>query len=237
MTTVAQVNPLKKPRIVYALGVCYILAAPINLAAALYMGGIEKWYSITYWILLFNVIPLLEKMTIVLMPVAGLSLFFQRKTSWLIAIVIPLGLLSRDIYMYLVENSSASPFRPLLINSGVLIVFYYFRFPYLDRRDAILRGVSKRFTIELPVNVENRSEGAVIRNISSTGCFLQFKSASDLPKVDETIRIHLDGEWIECQIVRLSELGCGARFRNLTRSQKQKIKNTQKSQPASAPRI
>lgn len=216
---------LKKPIIVMILGFCFILAAPANLARALHEGNIETWYLPAIWFKLFVRLPYSQKAIIALLPVAGIALFFQRKNFWLLAIALLICTVIQNLYCYFFDADVIySLWTPLSINGAVLVIFYFFRYPYLDKRDKIFRGISKRYRIELAVQIVNFTEGALTENLSDTGGFLRFKEGKALPAVGETIRICLEGELIDCVVIRHGQGGIGVKFLNSSRRTRRSLR-------------
>src|SRR5665213_945945 len=146
---------LKKSFVIVLLAYGFLLAAPANLARALYQGDVQNWYFPTMWFALFEKLPWPQMVTLALLPIAGFCLFVQSRTSWFFAVVVLYLICFQNLYGYFSNSDSAFPLSmQLIINGCVFVIIYFFRFPYLHKRDKIFRGISIRYNIELPMKVE-----------------------------------------------------------------------------------
>lgn len=157
--------------------------------------------------------------------VAGVLLMFQRKSSWSIAVLILGGVSAYNVISTLSQDGKLeilSGFN-LLVNIGVLIVFYFFRYPYLDQRDHILRGMDRRFSANFPVKVNQNLSGQ-IKNISNSGCFITLEKLDSgfLAGQELDIQIENTENRIKGRIVYIKD-GLGVRFINLAAENKAMI--------------
>lgn len=217
---------LKKPFVVWFIGCCFMIAGPANVIQVLYLEHIANWYEPVMWWKLFSQMSWLDQAVCASLPIAGVSLLIQRKNSWLLAVAFVLGACIQNLYCFITDAHLLYPVGiPMLANSAVLVVFYYFRYPYLDRRERLLGGISKRYPIALPVYMEG-FQGVSASSISRGGCFLKFSKKNAAPAVNSTIRVKMDDMWIEGVVLYHDGKGCGVRFqspRRLTRSKLRKI--------------
>ncbi len=168
---------LKKPRIVQLLSIGFLLSPFFNLALALFMVDFAGWYSPKSWLALFLRLPPTEQGLHGLVMIAGILLLYQRKSSWSVAVLILAGL---SIFNVISTLSQGGKFHflnglNLLVNAGVLVIFYFFRYPYLDQRDHIIGGIEKRYLANFQITVNQKFPGQM-KNISSSGCFITLES-------------------------------------------------------------
>ena len=166
---------LKKPVLVWIIGCCFILAPAANMATALWVGSVSEWYLPSGWLRFFVAQDLLQQVILAMVPVAGISLLIQRKTSWLFAVILLFGACAQNVAAYF--SHAQLPLGvagPLLVNGAVLVVFYYFRCTH-TWINAIksCRGISNRYHVTVPVPLD-RVDGVTTQNLSNTGCYLKF---------------------------------------------------------------
>lgn len=143
-TTLAESSmpQLKKPVAIYFLAVLFLLAPIGNIFISFAGSGVANWYDPSVFIPFMQTIPGLDWAWLGLLFVTGLLLFKAHKLSWTIAILTLLLVLSINIYrVYFVDTNSIAPHFlkifsviAVLCTLGVLVIAFYFRFPYLDRR-------------------------------------------------------------------------------------------------------
>jgi hypothetical protein len=133
---------LKKPIGIYILAVLFLLAPLGNILISFAGSGVANWYDPSIFIPFMQTIPMLDWAWLILLFLTGLLLFKAHKLSWSMAIF-TLGLiLAINIYrIYFVDTNSIDPqflkifsVIAVLCTMGVLVIAFYFRFPYLDRR-------------------------------------------------------------------------------------------------------
>jgi hypothetical protein len=215
---------LEKPIAVWFLGGCFIVSPFANMAIPLFLGNIPNWYLPRLWFGLFTQQDILQQILLATVPLAGFSLLIQRKTSWAFAVGILFAGCVQNMHAYFSMNPLLiSATGPLILNCCVLIIFYYFRFPYLDRRDHILHGTSDRLPCAVPVSL-GQSHGLSSVNLSSTGCLLMFPKGHALPAVDASIQIQLDDFSVECRVLRQQKNACAVRFLTPSRLSKKKLR-------------
>jgi hypothetical protein len=203
---------LKRPKIVFAMACCFIVAAPINLAIPLRIQGLQDWYLPIRWLQLLVAYDLDAKLAISLMPVAGACLFFQRKTSWFFAIALLFGISLDNTYAYFTRDDLIYPFAmPLIINAAAIWIFSYFRFPYLDRRDRLFGGIAHRYPAQLSAHIESLGYQAMTKDISKSGCFLM-TGKNPQPKPGTIVRLEIMGESLNGLVVRQTENGFAVQF-------------------------
>lgn len=135
-------TPFKKPVGVYFLAILFILAPLGNILISFAGSGIEYWYSASVLLPFLHSIPVLDWVWLSLLVFTGILLFRPHKLSWSFAIFTLLIVLSINAYrLYSIDTNSIDPHflkvfstLALLTTISVLVISFYFRFPYLDRR-------------------------------------------------------------------------------------------------------
>lgn len=178
----------------------------------MWLDGINDWYSPSQVWNIFLIQDWWSQTLLVLNSVAGISLFIRRKTSWMLAVALLIYFSIENVFTaFETEHWLFKGILPLAINSSFLIVFYYFRFPYLDRRDQPLRGMSNRHDLLIPVRVDGQK--CTIHNISATGCYLAFPNGRSLPPVNSKIQLEMEGLSIEGSVRRHENNFCAIQFK------------------------
>jgi hypothetical protein len=133
---------LKKPFGIYFLATLFLLAPFGNILISFAGSGVTNWYDPTVLIPFLQTIPAWDWAWLVLLFLTGLLLFKAHKLSWTVAIGTLLLILGINVYrIYFVDTNSIDPHFlkifsviAVLCTVGVLVISFYFRFPYLDRR-------------------------------------------------------------------------------------------------------
>lgn len=133
---------LKKATGIYILACLFILAPIGNILLSFAGSGVSLWYEPSVIGAFLATIPMLDWLWLSLLVLTGIMLFKPHKLSWSVAIfslvfvlvINALRLIQHD------PNSIAPGFLKvfatlaILVTVGVLVIAFYFRFPYLDRR-------------------------------------------------------------------------------------------------------
>lgn len=138
----SQTTTLKRPIGVYLLAILFLLAPIGNILISFAGSGIQNWYDPSVFFPFLQTIPAWDWAWLILLFITGILLFKPHKLSWTIAIFSLLLILAINIYrVYNVDANSIEPqylkifsIIALLCTAGVLVIAFYFRFPYLDRR-------------------------------------------------------------------------------------------------------
>lgn len=144
MASEAQTNRpiLKKATGIYLLACLFILAPLGNILISFAGSGVEQWYDPSVIRSFLQTIPLIDWVWLGLLVLTGVLLFKPHKLSWSVAIFTLVVVLSINV-MRLFQNdgNSINPMFlklfsgvSILVTLGVLVISFYFRFPYLDRR-------------------------------------------------------------------------------------------------------
>lgn len=175
MTVQSNASALKKPIGIYILAMLFIIAPLGNILISFAGAGIVNWYEPSIFIGLIQTIPVWEWAWLALLFLTGVLLFRPHKLSWSFAILTLLLILCINIFrIYSVDANSISPqylkvfsILALFCTLGVLVIAFYFRFPYLDRRATWIKNV-ERFDLTTEVKIDQMI--ALTESISATGC-------------------------------------------------------------------
>lgn len=138
----ASATSLKKPLGVYAMATMFILAPLGNILISFLGSGLTNWYEPPIFIALLKTISTFDWVWLGLLMFTGVLLFIQHKLSWTVAIVtLVLVLGINAIRLFQVDPNSIEPnflkifsILAVVTTLGVLVIAFYFRFPYIDRR-------------------------------------------------------------------------------------------------------
>ena len=155
-----QSTTLKKPFGVYALALLFILAPLGNILISFAGSGVENWYSPSIFFVFLESIPLADWAWLILTFVTGCLLFVQHKTAWSLAVLSLLVVLGINAYRAFNPGDVASVeflkwqiVISMLVTLAVLVLAFYFRFPYLDRRAQWFFPTAHRWDLRTPVEV------------------------------------------------------------------------------------
>jgi hypothetical protein len=176
MTASPSASALKKPIGIYILAVLFIIAPLGNILISFAGAGVTNWYEPSIFSAFIQSIPAWEWAWLGLLFLTGILLFRPHKLSWSFAIVTLLLILCINIYrIYSLDSSNSIDPKYLKVFSilalfctlGVLVIAFYFRFPYLDRRANWVKNVERfDFATEVKIN----QTVAITDSISISGC-------------------------------------------------------------------
>lgn len=193
---------------IYALAACFILAPLGNTVISMINAGVADWYlpsSILQW---FRQMPWVVYIWISLSIAAGIGLLIPRRLTWALSIVAIVFSIGMSIYTR-AHNHSHFFGLTSVSNLGILVVIYYFRFPYLDRREWWW-GISPRYRCELAVRVGDFA--ARVSNISRSGALIEPAPPGAAPGQELEIALADVGSF-PAIVARLAQTGIGVRFR------------------------
>lgn len=174
---------LKRPFGVYLLAILFMLAPIGNLLISFSNSGDPNWLSIEKIQQYSLTVSVIDWAWLGLLFVSGLLLFIQHKTAWTISVISLILVLCINTYRFvtLEQQMQESFFRwqmilAILATMAILVIAFYFRYPYLDRRSQWFFGTQHRIKIKTPVQVLSHdiSEG-VTETISLSGASIMLK--------------------------------------------------------------
>ena len=192
----------KKPWPLLILSACFLLSPFFNLASSLYVGGHLKWYSPIIWTDLFRRLSLPEQ-TLMLSDVAvAILLFTQNKRSWFFALFLVIFTACYNIFSESTNNNgnfAILSYVNIAATLGVFAILYFFRYPYLDKRDSVLQGEAPRERVNIKTSIRDRG-ACEITDISKTGCKIILVDSSSKPL--------LTGDQIELALTSTTSVAC-----------------------------
>lgn len=212
MTVQSSASALKKPIGIYILALLFIIAPLGNILISFAGSGVSNWYEPSIFVAFMQTIPVWEWAWLTLLFLTGVLLFRPHKLSWSFAILTLILILCINIYrIYSTDANSINPqylkvfsILALFCTLGVLVIAFYFRFPYLDRRANWIKNV-ERFDITTEVKVDQMM--AVTESISMTGC--KIITASQYPtKAGDNISVvfaEISSSPVKCTVVENKE--------------------------------
>ncbi len=215
----------------YILGISFLLAPFINFAIGLKMAGVSDWYSpkTLLWAFLHKA-DAVSRLQVSVTLVSGFLLFVAKKWSRVLCLIVLIYSLGINIKynVYSTDNLNS----PFLLGSifsvvGMIVILFYFRYPYLDRR------TTKRVAMVLPVECsEFPDDSFSLDNISTKGLRINtdFSTLKKL-KSKQPLTVTLMGEKFNVAIQNIYYESFSASFLALTTAQKRKIRDELKKTP------
>ena len=212
---------LKKPMGVYVLAVLFLLAPIGNILISFAGSGIKNWYDVGVLIPFLQSIPAMDWIWLGLLFVSGILLFRPHKLSWSIAIFSLLLVLLINAYrLFQADSNSIDPvflkifsILAIICTLSVLVISFYFRFPYLDRR-ANWFSNTRRFDIRTPAVASGIK--ANTESISNDGCRLSFDVPCEFQKgaILQLKFPEISKSETEAEVIEKLEFGARVEFRN-----------------------
>ncbi|MFZ3229268.1 MAG: PilZ domain-containing protein [Pseudobdellovibrio sp.] len=251
---------LKKPTGVYILAVLFLFAPLGNIIISFIGSGLSNWYQPSVFISLLQSIPTLDWLWLSLLFLTGLLLFRPHKLSWSLAIVtLTIVLAMNALRLYTVDPNSIDPLflkifsvLAILCTLSVLVIAFYFRFPYLDRRSTWVstqpsadRRNSLRFTeidrrdtlsvdakffnIRTPVTCSGAK--AMTESLSETGARISLDQSCQFKKNDIIqLRFSEVSEYdVKATVIEQMEFGARVEFVNASKQFKHDLSHWLKS--------
>ncbi|WP_409477201.1 hypothetical protein [Pseudobdellovibrio sp. HCB154] len=133
---------LKKPLGVYAMAILFILAPLGNILISFLGSGLANWYEPPIFMALLKTISIFDWIWLGLLILTGVLLFIQHKLSWTVAIMSLVVVLGINAFrLFQADPNSIEPnflkifsILAVVTTLGVLVIAFYFKFPYIDRR-------------------------------------------------------------------------------------------------------
>ncbi len=203
---------LKRPIGIYLLAMLFIIAPLGNILISFAGAGISNWYEPSIFMAFVYSIPGFEWTWLGLLFLTGVLLFRPHKLSWSFAIATLFLILCLNIYrMYSSGENSITPqylkvfsILALFCTLGVLVIAFYFRFPYLDRRANWIKNI-ERFDLVTEVNFDNTLSKT--ESVSITGCKILTPAGTSLKSGDplEAQFPEIYAKSVRCEVVEKKE--------------------------------
>lgn len=227
-------SELKQPVGVYILAVLFMLAPIGNIILSFIASGVEGWYQPNIFLELLGTVPTADWIWLIAIFIAGFSLLMRHKSSWMTSVVVLLLVLGMNTYRaFTVDESALNPefvrvqiLVSILVTFSVLVIAFYTRYPYLDRRQQWIFPTAHRYNVATPVLV-HIAEGVtgITESVSSAGVRIRMPKVVDELKHAEDLLItfsDMDSFKIATEIVefngtvlrlKFKKFGWGARGR------------------------
>ncbi len=230
-------HQLKRPLFLQMLAACFLIAPLGNIIISLAISGISNWYSPSVFMPLVGTIPPIEWAWLGLVFVSGVMLTIQHKTAWAVAVGTLLFVLAINTYksFFMMDTFSGPGFMvkaqlviSVITTFAVLLVLFYARYPYLDRRDNWFGKAAERHPIRTSTQViaQDIFDG-VTESLSLSGARLRLQkdlgsSAQDLQFVD-VIFPDIKNIKTKAQVVEYRDNVLRVRFKGLSKDEKRVI--------------
>lgn len=231
---------IKKPFALQALIYSFLLAPFGNIAMTAATLGIIDWYKPAIFSAILTDVQTLDYIWLGLVFLSGVLLMIRHRTAWLVAITslaftICINLIN---LIELFQTGSASLMASMQITVSlfttlaVSIIFFYFRYPYLDRR-ATLFGFAARVNVNIPCRIQS----AVIEystdciSLSVTGARFQADKMSTLLQPEHKLELSFSDQDLKLKavVIESTEEFLRIKFSSMTLIQKSKLKDLIKS--------
>jgi len=228
-----ETSDLKQPIGIYILALLFMLAPLGNILVSFAGSGVTNWYYPSEFIELIKTIPAMDWLWLAGIFVAGLALLLRHKSAWMVAVFALLIVLAMNTYRaFTIDETVLNPefvrvqiLISILVTFSVLIIAFYARYPYLDRRQQWMFPTAHRYDVKTPVIVHTGGDLAgLTESISTAGIRIRLAkpaeslkgkteiefSFSELPnlKMIKSEVIEFNGEVLR---VQYKNFGWGAR--------------------------
>ncbi len=186
-----QSSDLKQPIGIYILALLFMLAPLGNIIISFAGSGVANWYHPKEFIELVKTIPVVDWLWLTGIFIAGVSLLKVHKSAWLIAVIVLLVVLAVNTYrVFSIDETILNPefvrvqiLISILVTFSVLIIAFYARYPYLDRRQQWVFPTAHRYDVRSPVIVHTGGDLAgLTESISTAGIRIRLAKKTELLK-------------------------------------------------------
>jgi hypothetical protein len=202
--------------LVYVVAIAFILAPFGNIAFSLQGLNVPAWYTPAKIWLGFIHSPIWDKTWLILDLITGILLLRPRKYTWGLALATLSISTGFNFYNgFLATGFNLFSWGALASSLSAGVILYYFRYPYLDRRESWW-GISQRHSISLPAKLkfDGFEISGLITNISRTGAFFTANEKREHQiNLTTQAELHIGEISIIAKIERLSTEGYGMAFR------------------------
>lgn len=227
---------LKRPIGVYLLAILFILAPLGNLLISFSGSGDPNWLTSEKISQYLTTVQMVDWLWLGLLFISGLLLLIQHKTAWTISVISLILVLCLNTYRFvtLEQQMQVDHFRwqmilAILATMSILVIAFYFRYPYLDRRTSWFFGTQYRLQMKTPVQVLSHdiSEG-VTESISLSGASIMLKQdiyekIKDLSYVDVVFN-DIRSLRIKSQIIDYIDNHLRVKFEDMTAEDKSDLR-------------
>lgn len=211
-------SDLKQPIGIYILALLFMLAPLGNIIVSFAGSGVTNWYHPTEFFELVKSIPWMDWLWLGGIFISGLTLMARHKSAWLVAVFALLIVLAMNTYRaFTIDETVLNPefvrvqiLISILVTFSVLIIAFYARYPYLDRRQQWMFPTAHRYDVKTPVVVHTGGELAgLTESISTAGIRIRLAKATDSLKgkteVEFTFSELSDLKKIKAEVIEFNE--------------------------------
>jgi hypothetical protein len=225
MSTAEQRTELKQPIGIYVLAILFMIAPLGNILISFAGSGVEGWWIPREFAQLLMTIPFADWLWLAGIFVAGLALLLRHKSAWLVAVFALMVVLGMNTYRaFTIDENVLNPefvrvqiLVSILVTFSVLIIAFYARYPYLDRRQQWMFPTAHRYDFASPVTV-HIAEGltGTTESISTAGVRIRLPKAIDALKHTEFVDItfnELENTKVKTEIVEYNGTTLRVRYK------------------------
>ena len=182
-----QSSDLKQPIGIYILALLFMLAPLGNIIVSFAGSGVSNWYNPAEFMELLKTIPLMDWLWLGGIFVAGAALLARHKSAWLVAVCALLVVLAMNTYRaFTIDDAVLNPefvrvqiLISILVTFSVLIIAFYARYPYLDRRQQWMFPTAHRYDVKTPVIIHTGGDLAgLTESVSTAGVRIRLAKAT-----------------------------------------------------------
>lgn len=210
---------MRQSRVFTFIALCFMIAPVVDLSWSL------SGHSLTE-------VLLIDWVWLGLLFFSGVLLLIRHKTAWFVALMSLLVVIAVNVSL-LLEKPSTTSLTPsdeiqvlfsLFLSCCVLILLYYARHPYVDRRQGWFRAAAPRFEIRSPVKViAEKSYPAWTESLSASGCRVHLRQdwlPVDRARFVDVTFDSLPGIRIKAQVVQVEGSRLRLKFRDFIEGRK-----------------
>jgi len=219
-------SELRQPIGIYILALLFMLAPLGNILISLAGSGVDRWYYPSQFVQLIETIPFADWLWLAGIFIAGISLMMRHKSAWLIAVVALFIVLGMNTYRaFTIDETVLNPefvrmqiLVSILVTFSVLIIAFYARYPYLDRRQQWMFPTAHRYNLATPILV-NIAEGVTgtSESVSTAGVRIRMPKVVDALKHVNDVEVtftELENLKVNSEIVEFNGTTLRLRFKN-----------------------
>lgn len=223
---------LKRPAGLFIIATLFILAPFGNLIVSFAGSGLPEWYRPTWILALLQTVSDLDWVWLSLVLASGILLLKPHKTTWIAALVTLCGVQAINVYRLMtgafVEAEALLEMQLLfsiLFTAAFIIILYYLRYPYLDRRARWFFPQTKRYTLRTRADVlASDIYQGITESISVAGARIRLKRDMDscshrLTNVD-VIFPDIQNVKINAKVVQYEDNTLHLKFKQLSKQEK-----------------
>lgn len=211
-------SDLKQPIGIYILALLFVLAPLGNIVVSFAGSGVANWYYPGQFIELVKTIPLMDWLWLAGIFIAGISLLKRHKSAWFMAVFALLIVLMMNTYRaFTIDETVLNPdfvrmqiLISILVTFSVLIIAFYARYPYLDRRQQWMFPTAHRYDVKTAVVVHTGGDVAgFTESVSTAGIRIRLAKPTEALKgkteVEFTFSELPDLKVIKAEVVEFSD--------------------------------